>query len=163
MQSIDVTWTSTDFLNLDYQFREAKDDAQFNDYQFEPYLSVMKIGCFHCGADAPSWIQCIGDQFDLHDKVLAIHYMQPGCLLPLHRDQYQFYSKKYAIEDINKIKRILVFLEQSQPGHIIQIENQFYTDWQAGQCVQWTGDTLHAAYNLGTKKRFILQITGHQE
>ena len=58
-----------------------------------------------------------------------------------------------------KITRYVVFLEDYKTGHFIQISDNVYTRYRAGDFVKWSGYTAHAAYNLGTEDRYTLQIT----
>ena len=48
------------------------------------------------------------------------------------------------------------------PGHYIQIENEVITHYNKGCFVKWKGETLHAAFNLGTENRYTLQLTCYE-
>lgn len=96
----------------------------------------------------------------LDSKVYAIHCMHPGCALPEHSDKYPYYSRTHHITDIDSIQRIIVFLEDKQPGHRFTLEGMEVDTWRAGDWVSWTGATTHGAYNEGIANRYTLQITG---
>lgn len=96
----------------------------------------------------------------ISEKSYAIHMMLPGSVLPLHKDRYSYFKKTYKIEDLSKIWRIIIFLEDKKYGHILEIENVLVDDWKAGDWVAWVGSSLHMAANLGTENRYTLQITG---
>lgn len=98
-------------------------------------------------------------KFKLKNMVLALNKMTPGQILPFHTDKFLTYCKRNNIKNKNKIKRIIVFLEDSKPGHQLWIENKFYSG-TAGSYFSWTGNTSHMAANLGKKNRYTLQITG---
>jgi len=98
-------------------------------------------------------------KFKLKSTVLALNKMTPGQILPFHTDKYLTYCKRNKIKNKNKIKRIIVFLEDSQPGHQLWIKNKFCTG-SAGSYFSWLGQTKHMAANLGEKNRYTLQITG---
>jgi hypothetical protein len=96
----------------------------------------------------------------LDSKMYAIHCMHPGCALPEHSDKYPYYTKTYGVSDIDNIQRIIVFLEDKQPGHRFTLEGVDIEHWRAGDWVSWNGATTHGAYNEGVSKRYTLQITG---
>lgn len=85
---------------------------------------------------------------------------EPGMLLPWHTDSYAFFRKHNQITDVNTITRIIIFLEDWQPGHILQINNFINTTYKAGDWISWIGLTPHLAANLGHTNRYTLQITG---
>lgn len=96
----------------------------------------------------------------LDKKIYAVHRMIPGTLLPYHRDLYNYYRKNHGVDDLNKIIRIILFLDHRREGHIIEIENKPMIDWKAGEWVSWRGRDAHLAANLGNENRYTFQITG---
>lgn len=96
----------------------------------------------------------------LKNHSFAINLMEPGMILPTHKDRYEYYSRLHNIKNINKICRIIIFLEDWKKGHISQIGETITSPWKAGNWVHWTGDTEHLAANLGNENRYILQLTG---
>ena len=96
----------------------------------------------------------------LANKSYAVHKILPGYILPLHRDRYAFYKNQNHIVDINSIIRVIVFLEDKKPGHILEIENTVVDSWVAGDWIAWRGSALHLAANIGNEDRYTLQITG---
>jgi len=52
-----------------------------------------------------------------------------------------------------------VFLEDWQPGHILEIDGSPISQWHAGDYVIWNYDTPHMAANLGLVPRYTAQIT----
>lgn len=93
-------------------------------------------------------------------KVYAIHRMNPATILPIHTDQYNYYKKNFNVSGIKDITRIIIFLENRKPGHILEIDGDLVCDWKAGDYVSWSGNTKHLAANLGSDYRYTLQITG---
>ena len=91
---------------------------------------------------------------------IAIHRLVPGNYLPVHQDKYGFYSKKYNVTDLNNIKRYVIFLEDSVPGHMLVVNNDCFTNWKSGNVKSWQGETPHSAINLGMHNRYTLQVTG---
>lgn len=106
------------------------------------------------------YIEIIKKFAHLKDPQVSFHRLRPGHYLPQHKDKYGFYSRKYMIEDIEKIHRIIVFLEDSKDGHLLIVDNTVYNTWKKGDCVEWSGTTSHSAINLGVESRYTMQITG---
>jgi hypothetical protein len=86
--------------------------------------------------------------------------MIPGHYLPNHRDPYSFYKQSNNINDVNQIKRYVIFLEDWADGHYLTIGDRVITNWSAGDVAGWSGEQLHSAINLGTINRYTLQLTG---
>lgn len=96
----------------------------------------------------------------LEHRAFALHQILPGNILPLHRDKYNFYKQKNNVSDIESIVRVIVFLQDKHPGHILEIENLSLSHWTKGDWVAWRGSAQHLAANLGNVNRYTLQITG---
>lgn len=100
-------------------------------------------------------------EFDwLENKIYAVHRMNPGTLLPMHRDLYRYFKNSNGIEDINDIVRAIIFLDDWHSGQILEIEGKMIVNWRAGDWVTWYGGDAHLAANLGHETRYTLQITG---
>lgn len=96
----------------------------------------------------------------LQHPSFCVHRLKPGRYIPTHSDQYAYYMKTHSIEDINSVFRFIVFLEDSQDGHMLIIKNQVFNSYKAGYYACWQGTTPHAALNYGTTDRYTLQVTG---
>lgn len=96
----------------------------------------------------------------LIDPRVALHRLRPSWIIPEHKDLYRRYREHHNQISIEDIIRIIVFLEDWQSGHILQIGNELIAPWKAGDFVSWMGDTPHIAANLGSSDRYTLQITG---
>jgi hypothetical protein len=131
-----------------------------NKNDLELYNSRITANIFRGLPDFLNEIQFYAEFKNMQNKVYAVHEMLPGTLLPLHRDKYSFYKKKNNIEDSNKIIRIILFLQDKEPGHILEIDNYSVSNWLAGDWISWIGTDLHLAANLGNSNRYTLQITG---
>ena len=109
----------------------------------------------------PSSLSSISDYFsELNNKAYAIHQMLPGSVLPYHNDKYSYYMQANQIQSINDIVRVIVFLENWKPGHLLEINGVRVPEWKCGDYVSWSGPTSHMAANLGHENRYTLQITG---
>jgi len=100
-------------------------------------------------------------EFDwLENKIYAVHRMNPGTLLPIHRDLYRYFKTNNNIDNINDIIRVIVFLDSWHSGQLLEINDTMVVNWQAGDWYMWRGGDAHLAANLGHQNRYTLQITG---
>jgi hypothetical protein len=113
----------------------------------------------------PSW----NNQFIQHFEQLgwkdigtSYYRMKTGTVMPTHSDLYKKYIEIFHLQgQEHNIRRAIVFLEDWKSGHCFEAMGVPYTNWQAGQVVEWTYDTPHMAANIGLEDRYTLQITGH--
>ena len=108
----------------------------------------------------PGWIASVREVLPMKNFAWAIYRMRPGDVLPEHGDIYVRYREIYGISDIAKIRRYIIFLEDWQSGHYLEIDSTPVLPWRAGEGVYWHGDTPHLAANMGKTPRYTLQITG---
>ena len=85
--------------------------------------------------------------------------MEVGQVLPWHKDGYVTFIKNKQVQDKNSIMRIIVFLQDSIPGHQLWIKDKICMG-PAGSYFAWEGETEHMAANLGIEARYVLQLTG---
>jgi uncharacterized protein YijF (DUF1287 family) len=89
--------------------------------------------------------------------------MAPGTILPTHQDLYKKYIELFELHgQEHTIHRAVMFLEDWQSGHYLEVMDQPVVKWRAGDVVEWVYDTPHMAANMGSTPRYTLQITGHQ-
>ena len=89
--------------------------------------------------------------------------MDTNTILPVHRDLYKRYVELFNLQGKeSSIYRAIVFLEDWQSGHYLEIDNEPITRWRAGDAVEWRYDAPHMAANIGLLPRYTLQITGHK-
>ena len=157
---IEVTWNHNDLTTLVF-IEDLHKDKILNDTYVRAGHSIdmMSIGLLQEHMIVPEWALKIKNLFNLNKTTATIHKIGPGHYLPIHRDLYETYKRINSITN-EDIYRIIVFLEDWQPGHMLDVNGMIYNNWQAGDYVGWMNDTPHAAYNLGVKDRFTLQITG---
>lgn len=113
----------------------------------------------------PTWNQRFIEIFSgqgWQDVGTSYYKMNTGTVLPTHQDLYLKYIELYNLQGReHRIRRAIVFLEDWQPGHYAEYQDQAFVNWSAGAVVEWTYDTPHMAANLGITPRYTLQITGH--
>jgi hypothetical protein len=96
------------------------------------------------------------------DIGLAFYRMPTGTVMPVHQDLYRRYVELFDLQGReHTIKRALLLLEDWKSGHYLEVDGRAYTNWRAGDVVEWVYNTPHMAANLGLEDRYSLQITGH--
>lgn len=108
----------------------------------------------------PDWMATVREFMPMENFAWALYRMRPGDVLPEHGDIYLRYREIYGIKDIATIRRYIIFLEDWQSGHYLEIDKTPVLSWRAGQGIYWHGDTPHLAANMGKTPRYTLQITG---
>jgi len=108
----------------------------------------------------PQWIDPFRQNFDMQHFSWSVYRMRPGDCIPEHGDTYQKFCEIHGVADINKIQRVVVFLEDWQSGHYFEIDRTPVANWSAGDWVSWLGNTPHLAANMGSQDRYTLQLTG---
>ena len=157
---IKVCWQPEEYIDLDYTLNlGGYGDKIFKQYMHEPYKNSISNDVYALPNPMPKFVDEVMNNFKYDIVGVAFNRTPPGCILPLHGDYYTNFLKAYNINDINKIHRYILFLEDAKLGHMMQIEKKVYADWKAGDLVDWWGDSLHAAYNMGVEYRYTLQIT----
>lgn len=157
---IEPTWNKEDLKNLLFVDETHRDKELNNTYVTAGHnLQNMAIGILQENMIFPDWAIKVKQNFNFKNITTTIHRLRPGNYLPIHFDLYQNYKKIFNVSTEN-IYRIIVFLEDWQPGHMLDINNKIYNNWSAGDYVGWINDTPHAAYNFGLNDRYTLQITG---
>jgi hypothetical protein len=112
--------------------------------------------------DVPQKFYSLVEKFNIEKAVLVLNKMPPGQIFPFHVDKCRTYIKKNKIKTKEKIQRIIVFLDASEPGHQLWINDKLCVGGP-GSFFQWSYGTRHMAANLGEKDRYTLQITGLKE
>ena len=67
------------------------------------------------------------------------------------------------VEDVNKICRILIFLDDWKSGHYFELNGVPYTNGLKVITFGGVGMTPHIAANLGVEDRYTMQITATLE
>lgn len=154
-------WSKDEYTNLAYTAEYFRDKTQLDSWEAAGHhLSSTTISISPVVTHT-KFTKFIESQFPQLTHIgICFHLLEPGHYLPLHKDAYGFYTSKYNVTDINHIHRYIMFLEDSQPGHLLTIGDNTYSSWSAGAVYGFTGATPHSASNLGMTPRYTLQITG---
>jgi len=110
----------------------------------------------------PEWFDfaAIQKHFDnWTDLTWSFYKMTTGVILPEHIDTFKYYKTLYQ-NTKGKLGRIVIFLENWQPGHYFDISGESVGAWTAGDYAWFTENTPHTAANIGKMDRYTLQLTG---
>lgn len=165
--AIPVCWTQQDLDVLDWIKEPFNDPAMIQDWM-ALYGPIFRTGF---QADYRTQLPACNDKiikdlaaagFQLDNIGFSYYKMMPGDILPYHGDTYGRYRAHHGI-GINDIWRIIVFLQDWQPGFLFEIEGRPVVQYRSGDFVAWRGGAEHMAGNLGRVPRYTLQITGTSE
>ena len=87
--------------------------------------------------------------------------LTPGCNLMWHFDTYATFVKFNVIteDNVSDVCRTIIMMDDWDRGQILQVGNNVYTHWNAGDTYTWKGDTWHGMANFGPSDCIISQIT----
>lgn len=158
---IPVTWQQTDYKNGEWRsYYDHFTGFTTTEELREAYKSNMGV---HLNNDVPIKLQeVVRQNFKLDKIVIALNKLSPGQILPWHKDRYLTYIEKNKIENKHKIARIILFLEDQEPGQQLWLGKKLCTG-KAGTYFGWMYGTEHMAANLSKTDRYTLQITGVQQ
>jgi hypothetical protein len=155
----------TEYQRLNYVNETFNDAAQLATWQNQGYTSRVTGDMCDMRSPQPAWNQRFVEIFQnqgWQDVGTSYYRMNTGTVLPTHSDLYVRYIDLLNLRGReHTIRRAIVFLEDWQPGHYAEYQDQAYVNWSAGAVVEWQYDVPHMAANLGLTPRYTLQITGH--
>lgn len=164
---IDPFWNN-EYIRLEYTHERFNNPADMMRWRKEGYVQPdSHFTGFMCDMRKaqPSWNQQLIDwfaaQFGVKDVGTSYYRMGTGVIMPNHRDTYLRYCELFGCS-INSIIRAIVMPEDWRSGHYLEIAGVPFVNWRAGDYFWWRGDVVHMAANLGTTKRYTIQLTGHQ-
>lgn len=86
----------------------------------------------------------------------VIMSQEPGMFNMWHKDEYGSYGKR----DKSRIRRVLVFLTDYEPGQFLQWDRKLLQDWKAGDIICDWGKQSHGTANASEHTRIMLRLTG---
>ena len=157
-------WNNS-YVNLEYVNESFNDPDRIRIWQGQGYTNRFTGDMCDMRGRQPTWNQRFLDMFagqGWQDIGTSYYRMGTGTVLPTHSDLYLKYIELFNLQGReHTIRRAVIFLEDWQPGHYAEYQDQAYINWKAGSVVEWKYDTPHMAANLGLTPRYTLQITGH--
>jgi hypothetical protein len=151
-----------DYKNLPYTNKPFNDNATLTRWRHYGHRYDKYTGDIIDFKDLPDWVMPIAESTGMSNIGASLYKMTPGCILPTHADTYDLYKKVHGIKH-NRIRRIVVFMEDWQSGHILEVNGSVVSGWRAGQWAGWTYNCPHMAANIGSTDRYTMQITGIYE
>ena len=162
--NIDCFWDDQ-YKHLDYAVEE------FNNVNDTEKWIQQGYSCKFTGAmcdmrhQQPSWNDQFIKQFESlgwQDIGTSYYRMDTCTILPVHQDTYKRYIELFHLQgQEHTIRRAIVFLEDWQSGHYLELKGKPVVGWRKGFTVIWANDAPHMAANIGLTPRYTLQITGH--
>jgi hypothetical protein len=157
-------WT-TSFKDLEYTNESFNDPVLTEKWLAAGYPNKFTGMMCDMRSPQPVWNDRIIRQFAKYgwqDIGTSYYRMDSGTVLPTHGDLYKRYVELFNLEGReDTIRRAIIFLEDWQSGHYLEIADDVITKWTAGTVIEWAYDTPHMAANLGLTPRYTLQVTGH--
>jgi hypothetical protein len=161
---VDQFWDD-EFKTLDYISEPFNDPDTEALWQRQGYHNKICGDLCDMRHRLPVWADrfiTIYTELGWKDIGLAFYRMPTGTVMPVHQDLYRRYVELFDLQGReHTIKRALLLLEDWKSGHYLEVDGRAYTNWRAGDVVEWVYNTPHMAANLGLEDRYSLQITGH--
>ena len=156
----DRIW-STEHLSLNYENECFNDKLTQQRWQDAGHVYRYYTGdMYDSRKPQPGFVDTLCKQLSWQHCLSSFYCMPPGRILPEHRDTYKKYRELFNIDNPYSIWRAVVFLEDWQSGHYLEVADCPITGWQAGDAILWQYNTPHLAANLGRENRYTLQLTG---
>ena len=161
--NIQPFWSLADVIDLPYKPDFHKDLALIQSYveagHSKQHMALWNF--FETDDQLPELCQRMREAWTGMTNIsLAVNKLTPGQYLPMHHDLYQRYRQLHGLDHLTHVRRIIVMIEDSQPGQICQVGNTVYGQWRAGDWFDWIDRTPHAAYNFSLQDRYAWQVTG---
>jgi len=157
---IDHWWGSL-HRDLPYVNEPFNDEESLAEWQALGYTQTRFTGdMYDMRQTEVPWLTRFNKYFQIQHLSWSVYRMRPGCTLPEHADTYSRFRQLHNLSDSAVIVRSIVFLEDWQSGHYLELNKKPFTQWRAGDWVTWSGDFLHLAANVGKTDRYTLQLTG---
>jgi hypothetical protein len=110
----------------------------------------------------PDFCHRIAKLCGLEHHSMAMIRQRPGNVVPWHFDTYKMIRDANNIteENASTIKRYLVFLEDWDWGHMLQVGNNVLSNWKKGDIYTWPYGMYHLSCNAGLNDKWTMQVTG---
>jgi hypothetical protein len=173
----EVTWNKNDLLTLPweqtYMTDEIPEDSSWDTFATTAKKSleamykswnVPKEGSLHYMSIRPPLTRGLSSLLTPYAH-MKFNYnflkLTSGCSLMWHFDTYATFVKYNNIseDNIHNVCRTAVMLNDWDRGQVLQVGDEVYTHWSAGDTYTWKGDTWHGMSNFGPSNIVIAQIT----
>lgn len=107
--------------------------------------------------DIPETLNRLLVWFGMDNAKMRLHVQRPGQMWNLHLDKLE----KWNPEDPAKVMRVMIALNDWEPGHFFSYGNYIHSGWHAGDVTTFDWQNLpHSTANAGHTPRITLQMTG---
>ena len=109
----------------------------------------------------PEWARDIGRVFGLFDQKTKFVRLKQYDVIPPHMVS----TTDYCIEnkaDPDDLMTGMLFLEDWQPGHLLEIDGIPHTNWKQGDWFKFWTDKQVSYANVGKKNLYMLQLVGKE-
>ena len=162
--NIDCFWDDQ-YKHLDYTVEEFNNPDDVELWFQQGYRCKFTGAMCDMRSPQPTWNQQFIDHFarlGWRDIGTSYYRMDTCTILPVHQDAYKRYVELFNLQGQEyTIRRAIVFLEDWQSGHYLELKGKPVVGWRKGFTVMWASDAPHMAANIGLTPRYTLQITGH--
>lgn len=154
-------WWDLRHRDLKYIHEQFNDPKSLSEWRQLGYTQTRFTGDMYDMRHAePDWVTPFRNIFPFERFGWSFYRMQPGSVLPAHRDTYDRFKLIHGLETTHSVVRTIVFMENWASGHYLEMNGEPFTGWRAGDWVSWRDDFLHLAANIGKTDRYTLQLTG---
>jgi hypothetical protein len=95
--------------------------------------------------------------FGMDNAKMRLHVQRPGQTWNLHLDKLE----KWNPEDPSQVMRVMIALNDWEPGHFFSYGNYTHTGWRAGDVHTFDWQNIpHSTANAGHGPRVTIQMTG---
>lgn len=162
--NIDCFWDD-EYKHLDYSVESFNNPLDTERWLKAGYRCKFTGAMCDMRSTQPTWNQKFIDHFESlgwRDVGTSYYRMDTCTILPVHQDIYKLYIDLFNLQGKeHTIRRAIVFLEDWQSGHYLELKGKPVVEWKKGFTVMWAYDAPHMAANIGLTPRYTLQITGH--
>jgi len=159
-------WSKISYTKLDYKRLPFNNDSDIQKWRNQGYTQKYFTGLLcDMNSDHPKYVKDFIDWFSkiYNAKNIGVSFykMPTSVILPTHNDTFKKYRSLFKCK-LKDCFRIIVFLDDWQPGHVFEIDGFPITKYKKGDFIFWNNTTPHMAANIGLKPRYTMQLTGHK-
>jgi|LauGreDrversion4_2_1035121.scaffolds.fasta_scaffold503522_2 hypothetical protein len=136
---------------------------------FQPLVRVgyhnmnhLRWRVFRPGVDFDEAVdQQLADFIDCDRFYSWISCMEPGCMIPMHRDLYKMDVMKTYYENRDRTIRCSIHIAQPEFGHVFVCEDTCYYNQPVGNVYLWDDpQSIHGGCNFGIQKKYLYNFLG---
>jgi hypothetical protein len=127
------------------------------DYDLEQFGYGKEFVVSDLTWEVPDTFNKIAVWFGMDNCKMRLHVQRPGQMWNLHLDKLEKWNPK----DPSKVMRVMIALNDWEPGHFFSYGNYIHSGWHAGDVTTFDWRNIpHATANAGHVLRITLQMTG---